>query len=267
MRRCFSLFLFFFLLILPVSATENNDFFNLHSDECVYDGREYRLNDPAGYLTVWDAPGGKAQHYLFNEQSMIVFALYTDPTGSQWAQLRYSEPLRGFALSGVDEQYIGWASFSSFYRQPDVIDFLALYADSFVERPLRLRLTDYPDTTVWVHPGAERNCGYLRWFISDEDALLSFPSWWKDSEGKRWALWGNHFVCLDDPERTSGVDMGLHTVFYPAVSAEELPFVVEQIEPSEPPSPLPYILLAVAFVLLALAFVLRKFTNTQTERK
>lgn len=259
MKKLLSLLLLLTALLLPVCATENNEFFNLHAHECVYDGREYVLNDPQGYLTVWDAPGGREQHYLLNEQTMTVFGIYTDPAGARWAQLRYSELSHGIAISGVDEQYIGWASLSSFYREMDGRDFLDRYRDEFVNRPLRLRLTDHPDTTLWSYPGAEEPNGYLRWYVRDGDALLSFPAWWADSEGKRWALWEDSFLCLDEPERIVGAGIEPQTVFYPSVSPDALPFVVEQAELPERPSPLPYYLMAVAGVLLALAFVIRKF--------
>ncbi len=267
MRRLLFLILLLSLLMLPAYATENNDFFNLHASECVYDGRDYLVNDPHGYLSVLEAPYGRVQDNLLNEQSVTVYALYTDSTGALWAQLRYTMVSRGIAFSEVEGAYIGWAPLASLSRDMDKDDFLLRYGDEFVNRPMRFRPSEYPDTTLWAYPGAEQPSGYLRWYIHESDTLLSFPAWWQDAEGKRWALWEDHFICLSDPERLVGASMADSRTFYPAVALDELPIVVEAPVIVERPSPLPYYLMAVSAVLVVLAIVVRKFTNTDIERK
>ena len=266
MKRLTFFLLILSLLLLPVYATENNEFFNLHAADCVYDGREYLVNDPKGYLSVLDAPDGKVQDHLFNEQSLIVYGIYTDASGTSWAELRYTILTRGAALSEVEGQYIGWAPLSSLYRAMDASDFLALHEEEFVNRPMRFRNADYPDTTLWASPLAEKPCGYLRWYVHEEDTLLSFPAWWEDSDGQRWALWDDAFICLTDPQRTAPTAPDA-TVFYPSVSPDALPLVVEEPVIPERPSLLPYYLIGISLVLTALSLVLRKFTNNQNERK
>ena len=267
MKRLLSFLLVLLLATLPVFATENNAFFNLHAAECAYDGREYLVNDPKGYLSVLDAPGGKVQDYFYNEQTVTVFALYPDPSGSLWAQLRYTMLSRGFALSAVEGQYIGWAPLTSLYRSMDREDFLALHEAEFVNRPMRFRPTEYPDAVLWSYPGAEKPCGYLRWFVHDESQLLSFPAWWQDPQGDIWALWEEYFLCLSHPERSQPSLDGDLPVLYPSVLPDALPLVVQEPVIPARPSPLPYYFMAVAAVLAALSFVLRKFTYTDKERK
>ncbi len=264
MKRFILFFALLVLLILPVCATENNAFFNLHAADCVYDGRAYLLNDPSGFIAVLDAPNGDVQHNLLNEQKMIVYGIYTDSTGSLWAQLRYSELSRGLAVSDTEGEYIGWAPLSSFYREPDKDDFLALHKDEFVNRPVRLRLSEHPDATLWAYPGAEQPSGYLRWYVRDNSALLSFPSWWEDGNGLRWGLWEDFFVCLDRPAITEAA-LGDGAVFYPAVSLERLPLPPEKAEEEQGSLLLPLLLLASALLLIALSFVIRN--NTYFERK
>ena len=267
MKRLLCSFLLFSLLLLPVSATENNEFFNLHAAECRYDGRAYLVNDPKGYLSVLDAPDGTVQDQLSNEQDLIVYGIYTDSSGTLWAQLRYTILSRGVALSEVEGQYIGWAPLSSLYRAVDREDFLALHEAEFVNRPMRFRPDDYPDTTLWASPLAEKPCGYLRWFVHEDDTLLSFPAWWEDSAGQRWALWDDYFICLSDPQRATGSASADFAVFYPSVSPEALPLVVAAPTIPRRPSLLPYYLMGVSAVLIALSLVLRKFTNNSIERK
>ena len=256
MKRVFCFLLLAALLTLSVFATDNNDFFNDHAQECVYDGRDYSLNGPAGYVAVLDAPGGLTQDYLLNEQALTVFGVYRDASGALWAQLRYTPLGRGLAFSDVDGQRIGWASLSLLYRECDKEDFLADHAEEFVNRPLRLRLSTHPDTTLWVTPFSAEPCGYLRWYVSEEDALLSFPAWWRDAEGSRWALWEDSFICLDDPQRRENGFAAEQAVLYPAAAFDALPQVVEQPRPAEPVSYLPYYFLTGALVLGLLALII-----------
>lgn len=263
MKRLILLALVFLLLILPVHATENNEFFNLHASECVYDGRVYLLNDPNGYAAIMDAPGGKVQDYFFNEQNVTVYGVYTDSTQVQWAQLRYTPLDRGIVRSEIEGRYIGWVPFSSLYRDSDASDFLTFHEDEFVNRPLRFRLSEFPHTLLWPYPGASEPCGYLRWFVDDPDSLLSFPSWWQDSEGMRWVLWDNFFVCLDSPESPAGSSLPQNLVFYPSVTPDRLPMVLETPEVPERMNPLPFYLIGASLVLMSVAMFIRKTTNIE----
>lgn len=258
MKRLFFLFLLLPCLLSPVFATENNEFFNRHAEECVYDGRDYLLNHPSGYVTVLDAPNGQVQDYLLNEQTLTIFASYTDSTGSLWAQLRYSVISRGIAISDVEGDYIGWALLSSFYRPMNKSDFLTLHQHELVNRPLRLHLSRYPNATLWPYPGAIKPCGYLRWYVDDPYAEISFPTWWQDPAGYRWGIWDDYFVCLDLPSHMEAVYSADNTIFYPALPLDTLPLPNRKTSEEDSPSSLPYYLLAVALLLGASALYIRK---------
>lgn len=113
------------LLALPSPAfadvmwePQDNQFYEAHRGECVYNTRSYYANGGDGFITLWDAPGGslvKAQY----ENGELLWVGYTY---KDWALVNRWEDRT---------ETTGWVPLSELYLKYDHISFEEEYGDRF----------------------------------------------------------------------------------------------------------------------------------------
>lgn len=257
------------LLSLSALATDNNAFFNKHAGECAPDGGSYILNGESGYVSVLEAPRGEAQSYLCNEQALTVFGVWTDNTGTAWAQLRYTPLPRGCAENDVDGEKIGWARMSELYPIPSKRSFVREHFGEFTSSMVRLTVTEDTYVALWPYPGSGGEPLDLRWYLSEDEATLDFSRCWTDSFGRRWGAIrlaeADGFVCLDEPEVRVNIlpELTEQRHCIPAAPPDSLPRPVPK-ESGDGELVLPLILSG-ATAILCIFWLLRQRQLNQTE--
>lgn len=104
----------------------DNNFYEKHSDECVYVGRSYYANGPKGFVTLWDAPDGSTVAAQYeNGVTLHVTWQYQD-----WGCVESWKD--GWEGSGSIPAG-GWVPMSELYLVYDYISFEEEYGQYFTD--------------------------------------------------------------------------------------------------------------------------------------
>jgi hypothetical protein len=235
MKRYATLLLVFLLaLCLGTSALAdviyepNNNFFNAHEDECIYENRVYILNGPDGYVTLCHSPEGKAPlRNRPNGREYLVIWIWDGGDLGLWG-----------LVNDYDEEYERveemWVPLKDTVLKYDAISFAEEHGSEFrhLETGEWLDLSGYGRLQLWPYPGAETPINAITW--TGEDGWLSAPpdplyyeTTYEDGDGLLWMnigyLYGyrNFWVCITDPE--SEDLSALRAAFRPADAPAETP--------------------------------------------
>ena len=184
----------------------DNNFYEKHSDECVYVGRSYYANGPKGFVTLWDAPDGSTVAAQYeNGVTLHVTWQYQD-----WGCVESWKD--GWEGSGSIPAG-GWVPMSELYLVYDYISFEEEYGQYFTDYAGEfadytgdgqgIELCEYPN-------GATRYSWYGDHDYTDMVAELTGPDSciskvYTDGNGYRWGyvnyLYGerNFWINMDNP--------------------------------------------------------------------
>ena len=230
------------LLSLPAQAAgEDGGFYSRHADECVPDGRSYRTNGTAGYVTVYSSPlSERAAEYLLNENDLTILSTWQDSRGGIWGRLRYESLGRGEFRAPGDGSSEGWIRMSELLGSYDKERFVEDHLDEFVMEDVMLDMRDFEVVYLWPWPGSGGAPAVATWYLrTEEDNVLNFPAYWRDSQGRRWGGYSffdaDGFICLDQPglEENRLPEISYARTIYPAADGRSLP----RPEGNEAPAP------------------------------
>ncbi|MCL2671846.1 MAG: hypothetical protein FWF10_07405 [Clostridiales bacterium] len=197
------LLILFGLLLLPAMARADvliepwdNDFYDSHRSDCVYEGRMYYANGTDGFVSFRSAPGS-ARETLAVENGERLFIQFTYAyEGEYW---------------GVTEVYndngrptSGWAPMEQLALVYDSTAFASEYGSEFYTYSGDYDALAAPDEVIlWTWPGSgeihsRMDAGYFAEGYEFEHAYT-------DAEGREWGYIGywmgrrNAWVCIDAP--------------------------------------------------------------------
>lgn len=222
-----------------------DSFFDAHRDAVQYVGRNFLANGKAGYVTLWDAPGGSGVAAQYeNGKALHVAYVYQD-----WALIDIWEE----AGTGGWEETYGWTPLADLSLIYDCLSFIEEYEEDI--RSYRDEFSGYDGGAATVnfyeYPGAAEIKYQVNWEDAGE-AFVREPAMYidlvfTDEEGRTWGYVPRYmgyrecWFCLDEP---GGTDFPVREVAEP-----------EFIPPQEPALPAaayaPYVLAAGAVAVTA----------------
>lgn len=182
-------------LTVPVSADmiwePDDSFYESHTEECTYVGRQYELAGYDGKVTVFTAPGGMSKLTLDNGlQGTIQFTW--EGNGTTW----------GYLIRWGDSQAEGWVPMDDVSLIYDSQEFFKDHGGEIQEtQPVPV---DFHEAVMYSYPN-----GPVESTLKEDSDYMSFDELftqvYTDGAGLRWGNVGYYmgtrdsWVCLDDP--------------------------------------------------------------------
>lgn len=193
-------------LALPALADSiveppGNDFYRSHRRELKVENRFYFLNGAEGYVTLFEAPEGRAVENLPNGERLQVYAIWE----GSWGIISY-------AVSAGRESS-AWVRLEDMAEQYDRVCFTRDHAHELrtLSEPRLLDFTQAGGAALWEFPGAEEPAALLEIGAFDSydwdaaDGRATFHRLYTDPLGREWGevedskLYSGRWVCLEDP--------------------------------------------------------------------
>jgi|GEM_PF-4784411 len=197
----FSLALALPALADSIAEPPGNDFYRSHQRELTVENRFYFLNGAEGYVTLFEAPEGRAVENLPNGERLQIYAIWEESWG-----------IVSYALSEEREDS-AWVRLEDMAEQYDRVCFTRDHADELrtLPEPRLLDFTQAGSAALWEFPGAEEPAALLEigafdsyvWKAADGQAY--FHRLYTDPLGREWGevedskLYSGCWVCLADP--------------------------------------------------------------------
>lgn len=169
----------------------DDSFYNKHSDECSYVGRNYEVAGYGGTVTVYTAPGGLARTTLDNGTAVGVQFTWNG-NGISW----------GYVYLLGENATEGWTPMDDLSLIYDSQQFMEDHGDEIVtDEGVEV---DFTQAMLYAYPG-----GPAEYVLEEEKEYLPFSQLFSeiytDENGLRWGYVyyymgrRNSWICLDDP--------------------------------------------------------------------
>jgi len=190
------------LLLLPAVAAADvliepwdDDFYNSHRDECIYEGRSYYANGADGFVSFRAAPGS-ARETLNIENGEALFVQFTYAyRGEYWGVVEVYESGRPVS---------GWAPMEQLALVYDARSFAADYGAEFYDYTGDYgAITELSEVILWTWPGSGEIHSHIDPSYFAESFFVDHA--YTDAEGRVWGYIGywmgrrDAWVCLDAP--------------------------------------------------------------------
>lgn len=204
-RRFFALLLLCALALsssayADVAYMPRDDFYDAHTDECVYENKYYLVNSPEGSLVAYSSPTGSAKQSLAN--GLEFYVSYTwEGEGLTWGCIEYNPETLEPAFWQDSES--AWVDMSSMTPRYDSEAFMNDHSDEIVQKSFSLTAEAGEKVLFYRYPGS----GIVEQeFVYDGGSFtFDFMSSYTDAEGREWGYIGyqmgirNVWICVDEP--------------------------------------------------------------------
>ena len=204
-------------LTLPAAADVlpefRDDFLEDHFGECTYQDRDYILNGPEGYVSLYAAPGQAVrERALLNGETVWGAWVYTDGAGERWVGLTGEEDPENWSYA-----LQGWVRETELAPRADGKTFSQQYGDAFTELDGAFldAFAQAEQVAFWAYPRCETapevwtGEEVREWLGEDGDASRLVTECYVDDAGRTWGhviyFYGrtDGWICLSDPENTT----------------------------------------------------------------
>ena len=185
----------------------SNHFYEQHRESCQYEDRGYLANGEAGFVTLWDAPGGSAVIAQYENGERLWIGYLYQGWGlanrqvdgqeiSGWVEL--AELAQIYDYRSFQEEYAGQirdygGEFAGYSGTDTCINFFEYPGAPEVKQTFQL--SDWGADVIGNLTGTADDRSYIRSVFTDED-------------GRTWGFVGYMYghlegwFCLDDPDGT-----------------------------------------------------------------
>lgn len=169
-----------------------DDFYEKHSSECTYNGRQFIADGPDGKVILYKSPESSKEVATWeNGYKVSISFTYEDKQGIVW----------GFPAEWEDKR--GWMPMEYMKVVYDAVSFEEEHSSQIEQKDGTLD-ESYKDDTIyfWKYPGSEDGNSVN---MQDWDNMPSYSSVYTDEEGRSWGNVGYFYgyrdawICLDNP--------------------------------------------------------------------
>lgn len=191
------------LISADVIWEPDDDFYQKHRNECVYEHRSYTVNSAKGYITSYVSPISSAEiRDIENGEELYVYYTYIDRSNKKWGLITEDTRNPGIYNS------TSWVRMDEVKLVYDHQEFCKDHESEF--KPLDQYLEnrgEYVDVVLWSYPNSGVVTSSIRSFPMGSNMTYLYI----DEYGRAWSYvyyyqCNRGWICLDDPNnRNLGV--------------------------------------------------------------